>query len=171
MATVVEGEASESDDEFEESFGEPVTDGGSTPKDSPSESMSSKDSLSLVKSLSENDSSTDVSPYDGHQKKVVIKHKYKSLFQKKLVEEMFSLRSQVETIVDNSYAESTRNMRQLVKNADALTSNLKKSTYQLQLLTNDLFKLEDQIDLVNQQKPFISLKLPSHLRTDAPVSS
>jgi len=138
MATIVEGEASESDEEYDDSHLNSSLTGSILSKESP-----------LHKDIDKLSDTSTTEPRQ--QEKFTVHHKYKSLFQRKLVDEMFSLRGQVETIANKSYNDANKQMRQLSRNAEHLTSDLKKSARQLQLLTNDLFRLEDKVDELNKQ--------------------
>ncbi|KAF6025249.1 hypothetical protein EB796_016459 [Bugula neritina] len=160
MATIVLGEASESEDELDEETS--CTPTISQSKDTPSFVTSTthrNSSSSFTKGISDTDASLETSAETPSAAQMVINPKYKSLFQKRLVEEMFTLRGQAESIAHKSYNDSTKQIKQLGRNTDHLITNLKKSAYQLQLLTNDLFRLEDTIDLVNSNQPFSKLSL------------
>lgn len=180
MATIVAGEASESDEEeinvsgqshieqdsAEESRSESETVQSSVGNPSAGDALAEGTQVPLS-NLSDfnvgtaSHESRGVTQEDTNRERhhVTVLPKYKGLIQKQLVDKLLGIKTHTEQLSHHSYTEATKQLQTLTKSAHELSTGLKHSAHQLQLLTNDLFRLEDYVDEINKvsQLPAITV--------------
>jgi len=196
MATIVEGEASESDEEevvsvsvtvaehlhsispspitnqkasFEHYRLPTSTDGNRSLADEPQayRTTSSHTTVNTVLNVEAQHPNISPAPKEREPHTFSVPSKYRGVLQKKLVEEILTVRNNVETLTHKGYTDSIRQLVNMAKQTDTITGEIKHSAHQLQLLTNDLFRLEDIIDEVNLSETLPQMRLPTPSVSDA----
>ncbi|XP_069130325.1 biogenesis of lysosome-related organelles complex 1 subunit 3-like isoform X2 [Argopecten irradians] len=155
VATVVTGEASESEDDETEDVPTPQDQQQLPPLKVDTNGKGDNDDILAGDGLS--------SPVSPTQKITdVYRPKYDTLLHRKLRERNTSLRRHMVDAVHQSYQTSTKDLHNTTQQLHKSQSVVMDISHNMRLLTNDLFYLEDKIDIITtcQILPDINIAVP-----------
>ncbi|XP_012938113.1 biogenesis of lysosome-related organelles complex 1 subunit 3 [Aplysia californica] len=181
--TVVQGEASESDEEEElssSSLSEPravVVEGEASESEEEELDSSGKSippALPPIKSLNEHSSSyesidsiTNVPTLAPRQ---AWKPKYDTVLNRKLWESNLSLCNNANGIASQAYLSAAKDITNCAQQLSKSHGAIQDVSHNLRLLTNDLFNLDDRTDIIISCKLLPDIQLPQGRRTVPPAS-
>ncbi|XP_052830723.1 biogenesis of lysosome-related organelles complex 1 subunit 3 isoform X2 [Octopus bimaculoides] len=142
---VVAGEASESDEEI-----------------NTSELNHSMPTLRIDKAIPSSDNASSGNTFSAfHQQGQILQPKYNSLLHTKLRDRNIAFSRHLREALKHIYVSSTKNLITNSQNLFKTQAAIQDVSHNMRLLTNDLFRIQDKIDIITSCNILPEIKLPN----------